>query len=189
LDPRHSDRGRSDRRLARRPNVRLLASPASRVGAAQSSKMKAPKVVPGGGFRSVGAGHWGGGDRVPRTYSNARTGPLFPRLLVFARPLRNTRSSVAFSYFGLGAAVVGVQRPHGACPAVPAASEHSTDARCRRRTAQTGQRVRGARGIPRRGRAAAFECPGTFARRRTTATAAPTSSRAGGSSCHNRFTE
>jgi len=44
-------------------------------------------------------------------------------------------------------------------------------------------RVRGARGIPRRGRAVARECPGAFTRR-TTATAAPTSSRAGGYGCH-----
>jgi hypothetical protein len=78
------------------------------------------------------------GRDMRRSPTIGRSGPAFPCLLVIVRPLRNTRRGVAFRYFGLGAVVVGVQRPHGACPAVPAASEHSTDARCRRRTAQIG---------------------------------------------------
>jgi hypothetical protein len=42
---------------------------------------ESPQRCARGGFRSVGAGHWGGGGSRPaRTYGNARTGRVFPGL-------------------------------------------------------------------------------------------------------------
>jgi hypothetical protein len=115
-------------------------SPASRVERLRIDQNESPQGCARWGL----FGPWGQGGRGrirTRTRSNGRSGLVFPGLLVIVRPLRNARRGVAFRYFDLGAVVVGVQRPHGARPAAPAASEHRTDARCRRRTAQTGQRV------------------------------------------------
>jgi hypothetical protein len=120
LDSRHSDRGRGDGRLARRANVRLLAQSGEPHRGLRIHQNESPQVCASWGLRSVGSA--GKGVRNPRTCSNGRSGRAFRCLLVIVRPLRNTRRGVAFRYFGLGAVVVGVQRPHGACPAVPAAS-------------------------------------------------------------------